>query len=349
MPIYFNPDDKAMEKIVSRCATLYETYRPPWWCIGPWINAIVLLLKQWFSKAMPLQRDTIICPDGGEISLDWADDDITKKLPESAPVLGILHTITGSSRDHAGFMHYAAKRGWRSCVLNRRGHSGMPLRVIPHFSIVGNVDDSVLLVDQMRQRFPTNFIGLAGISAGSGQVVSYIGREGHKVKVNAAASLCPLWDMTSGMKNLQLLHPWVDHFVTKSVINMFLGKPRNQLALSKMADVVSHAKESKTMEEFLERAAQLSGCDNLEHYNQVNDPKHYLPGNKIPCLALNALDDFLCVKENIRYDDITENLYNYVLSVTDKGSHIAYNEGFFGTGNYMWRLTMDFFEAVREC
>ena len=36
-------------------------------------------------------------------------------------------------------------------------------------------------------RFPNNFIGLAGISAGSGQVVSYIGREGNNVKVNVAA------------------------------------------------------------------------------------------------------------------------------------------------------------------
>ena len=72
-------------------------------------------------------------------------------------------------------------------MLNRRGHSGMILRVIPHFSIMGNVHDTVLMVDKMRQSFPDNFIGLVGISAGSGQVVSYIGREGNGVMVNAAA------------------------------------------------------------------------------------------------------------------------------------------------------------------
>ena len=87
------------------------------------------------------QRDTIICPDGGEISIDWANDEVTRSLPQDAPVLGLLHTITGSTRQNAGFMHYgiyaqndfylissvtilvtffsAAKRGWRSCVLNR--------------------------------------------------------------------------------------------------------------------------------------------------------------------------------------------------------------------------------------
>jgi len=310
---------------------------------------MVLFIKQWFSPTMPLKRDTIICPDGGEISIDWADDDITRALPDSAPVLGILHTITGSSKEQFRFMHYAASRGWKSCVLNRRGHSGMAVRVIPHISIIGNVNDSILLVDQIRQKYPDNFIGLAGISAGSGAVVSYIGKEGDKVKIDAAASLCPMWDLTNGFKNLKKLYPWVDSVVTKSVIDMFLNKPRNQLALSKMPDVVSYAKESKSMEEFMDRAAPLAGCDNLEQYGLEYDPKHQLSGNRIPCLILNALDDFLCVKENIRYSDVENKFSNYILSVTEKGSHIAYNEGFFGTGNYMWRLTIDFFETVKEC
>ena len=121
---------------------------------------------------------------------------LTGGLPIDAPVLGILHTITGGSHAHRGFMKYAANRGWRSCVLNRRGHSGMTLKIVPHFSVMGNVDDTVLMVDRMRKHYPNNFIGLAGISAGSGQVVSYIGREGDQVKVDAAASLCPAWDIS---------------------------------------------------------------------------------------------------------------------------------------------------------
>ena len=45
-----------------------------------------------------------------------------------------------------------------------------PIRVIPHFSIMGNVDDTVLMVESIRKKFPDNFLGLAGLSAGSGQV-----------------------------------------------------------------------------------------------------------------------------------------------------------------------------------
>ena len=56
---------------------------------------------------------------------------------------------------------------------------------------------------------------MAGISAGSGQVVSYIGREGDKAKINVAASLCPAWDISSAFQKLQNTHPWLDRYVRK--------------------------------------------------------------------------------------------------------------------------------------
>ena len=73
----------------------------------------------------------------------------------------------------------------------------------------------------------------------------------------------------------------------------------------------------------------------------------YVLGNETPTLVLNALDDFLCVKENINLDLIDQGL-NYALMVTDEGSHIGYAEGALGQGNFMWRVSLDFFEAVRE-
>ena len=33
---------------------------------------------------------------------------------------------------------------------------------------------------------------------------------------------------------------------------------------------------------------------------------------------------------------------------TKKGAHIAFNEGIFGTGNYLSRVTMDFLDAAKE-
>ena len=48
---------------------------------------------------------------------------------------------------------------------------------------MGNVDDTEIMVEHIKRKFPNNFIGLAGFSAGSAQVISYIGQKGEKVKV----------------------------------------------------------------------------------------------------------------------------------------------------------------------
>ena len=66
MPLTFNATDEVMKKIISACATLHETYTPPWWCYGPWINVLVLFIKQIFSPKIPMQRDTIIVEGGGK-------------------------------------------------------------------------------------------------------------------------------------------------------------------------------------------------------------------------------------------------------------------------------------------
>ena len=244
-----------------------------------------------------------------------------------------------------GFMSYAASRGWRSCVLNRRGHSGMPLRVIPNFNIIGHIDDSVVMVNYIRDIYKNNFIALAGISAGSGQLVSYIGREGANAKINAAASLCPAWDLSESFSRLQKSNPYLDWFITRGVQNYFLRPSRNQTALSTMKDVVNKAWKATSIVDFMNAAAPLAGSNDLENYFKVNNPMNYILGNAVPCLVLNALDDFLCVKENIQVD-LKDKVNNFVLLVTDEGGHIAYNESIHA-GNYMWRVTLDFFEAVK--
>ena len=70
----------------------------------------------------------------------------------------------------------------------------------------------------------------------------------------------------------------------------------------------------------------LAGCKDIDEFYQENNPMSFFTGNQTPILVLNALDDFLCLKENIRYDLVAK-VNNYVLAITDHGSHIAYNEG----------------------
>ena len=90
----------------------------------------------------------------------------------------------------------------------------------------------------------------------------------------------------------------------------------------------------------------LSESKSLQFPEKIFTPD-FFHRNKIPCLILNALDDFLCLKENIQYD-IVKKIPNYVLCTTEYGGHTSYNEGWFAEGNYMHRLTLDFFETVKN-
>ena len=114
----------------------------------------------------------------------------------------------------------------------------MTLRVVPHFSILGNVDDTALMVDQIRGHYPNSFIGLAGFSAGSGQVGLYIGKKEGKVKINAAACMGPAWDISISCQVLQQKSPWFDKFCTRRVQDLYLKPIKNQPALLSMPEAV---------------------------------------------------------------------------------------------------------------
>lgn len=109
------------------------------------------------------------------------------------------------------------------------------------------------------------------------------------------------------------------------------------------------ANEVTSLNDFVKAAVPFAGCETLEEYMAQNNPMVHAFGNRTPTLVLNALDDFLCVKENIRLDLLkSDETESYAVLVTDEGSHIAYNEGSWAQGCYMWRVTMDFFDAVAK-
>jgi predicted alpha/beta-fold hydrolase len=201
-------------------------------------------------------------------------------------------------------------------------------------------------VNCVHDTYPQSFIALAGISAGSGAVVNYIGREGRNTPIGAAASLCPAWDLTQSFTYLQQSYPCIDAYLTGQ-IKKFVFCPENTAGLRGLeAAVVADIQDATYMNDFVRAAAPLAGCADIEELFRENNPMVHFAGNATPTLVLNALDDFLCVKENIRLDLVEAGGYNYVVAVTEEGSHIAYTEGAFGQGNYEHRVALDFFDAA---
>ena len=72
-------------------------YIPTFWCSNTWANLGLYFVKQLYDKSSwqsnKFSREILTLPDGGTVSIDFADDD---HLPPDSPVVMFLHTITGS-------------------------------------------------------------------------------------------------------------------------------------------------------------------------------------------------------------------------------------------------------------
>lgn len=71
----------------------------------------------------------------------------------------------------------------------------MPL-TSPGFNVVGDAADTAAMVARVRARHPAAaFLAMVGVSAGSGLLVTYLGRHHATTPVQAAVALCPAYDI----------------------------------------------------------------------------------------------------------------------------------------------------------
>jgi len=338
---------KCIESIIDHCPELKTPrYIPTFWAADQWTNMALLIAKQRFDKSFlrytNYTRETLTMGDGGTVSIDFPAD---SHLPDDAPLVIFLHTITGSSSDTGHYMRYATRRGWRSCVFNRRGHGRMSL-TSPRFNVIGDAADTKAQVDFVTAKYPSaSYIGMVGISAGSGLLVTYLGKEGDKTPVQAACSLCPAYDISKAFSRLAENYPVVDRHILKSMKKCFIRYNKDILGV-KSRSALDDCLQATTIDEFVSAHFPFAGYDTLEDYFNDNNPMLWVQGIVRPVLIVNSDDDMVCLPENIR-EDVIMSLGGALLLRTRKGAHIAFNEGILGTGCYLSRITMDYLDAAR--
>jgi len=336
-----------IEAIIDICPELKNPrYIPTFWAADQWVNMALLIAKQRFDKSFfrktNYTREVLTMTDGGTVSIDFPSN---SGLPEDAPLVIFLHTITGSSSDTGHYMRYATRRGWRSFVFNRRGHGKVSL-TSPNFNVMGDVADTRAQVEFVTARYPAaSYVGMVGISAGSGLLVTYLGKEGDNTPVQAACSLCPAYDISQAFKNLSEDYPVVDKHILASMKKCFI-RPNKNILSTKSQSALDNCSQATTINEFISAHFPFAGYDSLEEYFIDNNPMEWVKGIVRPVMIVNSEDDMVCLPGNIREDVITS-LGGALLLRTKKGAHIAFNEGIFGTGCYLSRITMDFLDAAR--
>ena len=351
---------KRLESIISRCPTLTDEirYSPPPFASNPVANLVLSVLKRKAAeRSLPFKLRTQIVQrdDDDDLRIVWADLRSSgrsgRDLPADAPVLLILHTITGDAETMKPIMRVASSRGWRACVLLRRGHGGHKLSETASFNVLGDVRDTAAQVEAVRKAHPSaSFFGMVGVSAGSGLLVSYCGQMGERAQIDAATALCPAYDIREAFSALGADSPRIEKAMVRQLKNVFLHDNEEVLRAFD-ADALAACKAATSLDEFMWAHAPFAlrrrGAGADEYYEHSN-PMKYIRGSRTPMLILNSADDMVCRAENIR-SDLVRSQPGYALVKTVRGSHIAFNEGLLGERCFMTRLTLDFMDAaVRE-
>eukprot|EP00658_Telonema_sp_P-2_P008854 TRINITY_DN13355_c0_g1_i1.p1 TRINITY_DN13355_c0_g1~~TRINITY_DN13355_c0_g1_i1.p1 ORF type:complete len:475 (-),score=103.51 TRINITY_DN13355_c0_g1_i1:248-1558(-) len=343
-----------LQRILDLCPEVNKPhYLPPAWARNAWTNLGVFMAKSLALaklRTTRLTRQRLTTPDGGVVSIDWVDDDVTRSLPETAPIVIILCTITGCGNSSAFFFKYAAEAGFRCCVFNRRGMAE-PLGTA-QFNVIGDVEDCKQQVAAVQDRYPGVWLGMAGVSMGSALAVNYLGQTGDATPVRAGCALCPAYDVESCFQELTnggWVAGRVDKYVLASIKKLWLKDENGnrQRLREHNPEALQSCIEAESIDEFIRSHVPFTGCADRRQYNERFNPMAWAKQIKRPSLVLNADDDMISLKCNIR-EDLVDLVPGMVLIRTGYGSHLAFTEGALGDGNYMCRVSMEFLKAAHQ-
>ncbi|KAH8932609.1 hypothetical protein BDL97_19G082700 [Sphagnum fallax] len=245
----------------------------------------------------------------------------------------IIPGLTSDSNDSyvKHIAYSSALKGWRTLVANHRGLGGVSI-TSDQFYNAGWTEDLRTIIHYVHKKYPQAPLFAIGNSIGANILVKYLGEEGAATPIGAAAAVCCPWDLVV-----------CDRFISRKTIqkiyDMILATGLRQYAkmhqsvLARIADWDLLSK-SKTVRDFDQYCTRHTGkYETVDTYYRHCSSAYYLANVAVPLLCFNSLDDPVCTKEAIPWDESIANP-NVVLAVTKHGGHLGYFEGI--TAHSVW-------------
>lgn len=120
--IIFNQEG-SMTQILNKMSSLKKPYKPLPWFFNCHIMTLYGLRFRGRSSHKPI-RENVIFKDGGQVTIDHFVDE--KLLSDDSPIIFMLHTMGGSSRESCtNFMAtFLMKKKYRVIICSSRGCNG---------------------------------------------------------------------------------------------------------------------------------------------------------------------------------------------------------------------------------
>ena len=281
----------------------------------------------WAWRGKPqFRRQVLSLPDGDVTAVDWhahSDD-----LPETAPLLVILHGLEGSAESAYArmLMEAAFDRGWRSCVLNFRD-CGDYRNLLPRRYHAGETNDLRYFLETLHKApeaaLHSGPLLAVGYSLGGNVLLKYLGESGDNTPLRAAAGICvPL--------NLHTCAEALDNGFSKLYQRYLLKRMKASVQRKFNPHTAAfnwnQAMAARTFAEFDDTVtAPLHGFDGMQDYYDKCSSTHFLARIQRPTLIINALDDPFMTADVIPADDsLSEHV---TLEVSRHGGHVGFVDG----------------------
>ncbi|CAN0880458.1 Embryogenesis-associated protein EMB8 [Linum grandiflorum] len=238
-----------------------------------------------------------------------------------------------------------AKQGWNVVVTNHRGLGGVQI-TSDCFYNAGWTEDMRRIIEHVHEEYPDTPLYVVGTSIGANILVKYLGEDSVNVPILGAVAVCSPWDLTIGDRFIN--RRFVQKLYDKALGAGLVGYAKlHQTIMSRLVDWNSITK-SRSLRDFDNCATCVLGkFETVDTFYRRSSSVNYVGNVAVPLLCISALDDPVCTREAIPWDECRMNP-NIVLAATEHGGHLAYYEGI--TARNMWwvRAASEFLEVLRS-
>lgn len=303
------------------------TFAPAWWLPGGNLQT----LWNSFCRRAPVlsrRRERLWLADGDFIDLDWHG-----VHEPSAPLVLVLHGLTGSSSSHyvLGLQQRLAERRWASVAINWRGCSGEP-NLLPRAYHSGASDDLAEVIAHLQAARPLAPLHAVGYSLGGNVLLKYLGEAGGTAPLQRAVAVSVPFrlDQCADRIGRGFSRVYQAHFMRELVAyvrdkrRLFASQGRTEhlSALEQLGSLDG----MRTFWDFDGRfTAPLHGYADASDYYRRASSRYFLPDIRVRTLLIQAEDDPFVSRHSV--PEPAELSASTALELHRTGGHVGFVEG----------------------
>ncbi|OHT17389.1 Clan SC, family S33, methylesterase-like serine peptidase [Tritrichomonas foetus] len=337
--VFYNPSGN-VAPIVSQLKSTNKPYKPTPWLLEGNIHTIMGMRFR-AKGSSKCRRDQFTFDDGGTCILDWFEPE---NATEETPIVGIIHTLAGGTREPCtnNFANAVRRHGWRAVVLNCRGCSGAPITSKRLFNAV-QVDDHQKMVDHIYEQFKPKHFFMIGFSLGSMQAINY-DLDANSKRLDGLVLVSHVYDTCA---SAEILEKWPQ---SKLYLKVIVEKLTHAVKKNQhVDDELKQSIYSKTLCEFDDKftCKTLGLKDHVEYYEKVQI-KDKIARINTPTLIIGSDDDPFTNKKYQPLKEVSES-QNVAMVTYPEGGHVSFLTGLNGSKSIVDTIAIEWFDKCLAC